>query len=244
MINFQNVSKYYPGKIPGLVDVTVEIPAGEFVFLIGPSGSGKTTFLRLLIRDLLPSKGTITIDNMDISTFNPRTIHLLRRKVGIVFQDFKLLLDRTVFENIAMVLEILGKREKDIAEGVHNVLELVGLSEKKNLFPMQLSAGEMQRTSIARAIVGGPKILLADEPTGNLDPETAWGIMDILKEVNELGTTVIVASHNADIVNKMKKRTLTIQHGGITRDEEKGHYHLEKHAKHGMAKGGKHNADS
>lgn len=243
MIYFNNVSKYYPGKIPGLVDVTVEIPAGEFVFLIGPSGSGKTTFLRLLIRDLLPSSGVITIENADISKFNASNIHILRRKVGIVFQDFKLLMDRTVYENIAMVLEILGKPEHDIEKGVMNVLELVGLPDKRNLFPMQLSAGEMQRTSIARAIVGGPKILLADEPTGNLDPDTAWGIMDILKEVNDLGTTVIVASHNADIVNKMKKRTLTIKGGGVVRDEARGHYHLEKHEKKSVAKGGKHDAN-
>ncbi len=241
MITFNNVSKYYPGRIPGLIDVTVEIPAGEFMFLIGPSGS-KTTFLRLLIRDLLLSKGSITVDNEDISNYTEKNIHLLRRKVGIVFQDFKLLLDRTVFENIAMVLEILGKPEADIERGVMNVLELVGLGDKRNFFPLQLSAGEMQRTSIARAIVGGPKILLADEPTGNLDPETAWGIIEILKEVNDLGTTVIIASHNADIVNKMKKRTLTIHHGSIVRDEVKGHYHLEKHGKFG-SKVGKHDAN-
>jgi cell division transport system ATP-binding protein len=161
--------------------------------------------------------------------------------VGIVFQDFKLLLDRTVYENVAMVLEILGKPERDIELGVMNVLELVGLADKKNIFPMQLSAGEMQRTSIARAIVGGPKILLADEPTGNLDPETAWGIMDILQEIHGLGTTVIVASHNAEIVNKMRKRTLTIHQGKIVRDEAKGHYHLEKRSKVN-AKGGKRDA--
>jgi len=241
MINFTNVSKYYPGKVPGLVDVTVEIPDGEFVFLIGPSGSGKTTFLRLLIRDLIPSSGTITVDNTDIAKLTGANLYLLRRKVGIVFQDFKLLLDRTVYENVAMVLEILGKPERDIEHGVMNVLELVGLAGKRNLFPVQLSAGEMQRTSIARAIVGGPKILLADEPTGNLDPDTAWGIMDILSEIHGLGTTVIVASHNAEIVNKMRKRTLTIQHGQVARDEAKGHYHLEKHQK-SSSKGGKHDA--
>ncbi|MBI5019205.1 cell division ATP-binding protein FtsE [Candidatus Gottesmanbacteria bacterium] len=240
MINFNNVSKYYPGKVPGLVDVTLEIPAGDFVFLIGPSGSGKTTFLRLLIRDLVASAGTLTIDETDVSRLTSSNLYLLRRKVGIVFQDFKLLLDRTVFENVAMVLEILGKPDKEIEQGVMNVLQLVGLADKKNLFPMQLSAGEMQRTAIARAIVGGPKILLADEPTGNLDPDTAWGIMDILQEIHGLGTTVIVASHNADIVNKMRKRTLTVQHGKVVRDEAKGHYHLEKHTK--SAKGGKHDA--
>jgi len=241
MINFTNVSKYYPGKVPGLIDVTVEIPDGEFVFLIGPSGSGKTTFLRLLIRDLVPSSGTLTVDNTDIAKLTSANLYLLRRKVGIVFQDFKLLQDRTVFENVAMVLEILGKHERDIEHGVMNVLELVGLAGKRDLFPVQLSAGEMQRTGIARAIVGGPKILLADEPTGNLDPDTAWGIMDILQEIHGLGTTVIVASHNAEIVNKMRKRTLTIQHGQVARDEAKGHYHLEKHQKN-SAKGGKHDA--
>lgn len=231
MIQCSSVSKYYPGNVPGLVDITVEIPAGEFVFLIGPSGSGKTTFLRLLIRDLIASSGTITIDAMDIKKIPAAKLYLLRRKVGIVFQDFKLLQDRTVFENVAMVPEILGKKEREVHEGVMNVLELVGLKEKRNLFPQQLSAGEMQRTSIARAIVGGPKILLADEPTGNLDPDTAWGIMEILKEVNGLGTTVIVASHNADIVNKMKKRTLTLAHGHIIRDEAHGRYHLVHHEK-------------
>lgn len=240
MIHFDNVSKFYPGKIPGLVDVTVEIPAGEFVFLIGPSGSGKTTFLRLLIRDLLPTSGKITVDTSDIGKFTKANVYLLRRKIGIVFQDFKLLFDRTVYENVAIVLEILGKPEVDIEKDVMNVLELVGLSGKRNLFPLQLSAGEMQRTAIARAIVGGPKILLADEPTGNLDPDTAWGIVEILREVHDLGTTVIVASHNADIVNRMRKRTLTIQHGKITRDEARGHYHLDKHEK--QSKGGKRDA--
>lgn len=232
MISFASVSKFYPGNVPGLVDVTVEIPAGEFVFLIGPSGSGKTTFLRLLIRDLIPSSGVISLDNTDVSSIPSSRLYLLRRKVGIVFQDFKLLLDRTVYENVAMVLEILGSKDIEIQEGVSNVLSLVGLADKRNLFPMQLSAGEMQRTSIARAIVGGPKILLADEPTGNLDPDTAWGIVEILKEIHALGTTVIIASHNADIVNKLKKRTLSLEHGRVIRDEAKGKYHVSKHEKH------------
>lgn len=242
MIRFTQVSKYYPGKVPGIVDLSVEIPDGEFVFLIGPSGSGKTTVLRLLIRDILPSTGSIEIDDMNLSKIKSSTVHTLRRKVGIVFQDFKLLMDRTVYENVAMVLEILGKPSKEITPGVDNVLSLVGLLEKKNLFPIQLSAGEMQRVAIARAIVGGPKTLLADEPTGNLDPDTAWGIMAILEEINKLGTTVVIASHNADIVNKLKKRTLTIEKGRVTRDEEKGHYHLGKHEKK-EHKGGKHDAD-
>lgn len=241
MIRFTSVSKYYPGKIPGIVDLSVEIPDGEFVFLIGPSGSGKTTLLRLLIRDLVPTTGSIMVDEWDLKKLSSRNIYLLRRKVGIVFQDFKLLMDRTVYENVAMVLEILGKSQKDIPQGVNNVLELVGLTDKKNVFPIQLSAGEMQRAGIARAIVGGPKMLLADEPTGNLDPETAWGIIDILEEINRLGTTVIMASHNADIVNRLKKRTLTIEHGRVVRDEAKGHYHLTKHEKKDV-KGGKHDA--
>ncbi len=241
MIRFTDVSKFYPGKIPGIVDLSVEIPDGEFVFLIGPSGSGKTTILRLLIRDLLPTSGNIVIDEYDLKKLTPKNIHLLRRKVGIVFQDFKLLMDRTVYENVAMVLEILGKPVKDIPDGVKNVLELVGLLDKKDVFPIQLSAGEMQRVSIARAIVGGPKMLLADEPTGNLDPETSWGIIDILEEINRLGTTVIVASHNADVVNRLKRRTITIEHGHVVRDEEKGHYHLTKHEKK-EPKGGKHDA--
>lgn len=241
MIRFSSVSKYYPGKIPGLVDVSVEIPDGEFVFLIGPSGSGKTTFLRLLIRDVIPTEGNITIDDWDLSKLTPQTLYLLRRKVGIVFQDFKLLLDRTVYENIALVSEILGKSQRDVEHEVSNVLSLVGLSDKKNMFPLQLSAGEMQRVSIARAIVGGPKILLADEPTGNLDPETSWGILDILQEIHKLGTTIIMASHNADIVNKLRKRTLTIEHGHVTHDEARGHYHLEKHGKISHH-GGKHDA--
>ncbi len=154
MIRFTDVSKFYPGKIPGIVDLSVEIPDGEFVFLIGPSGSGKTTILRLLIRDLLPTSGNIVIDEYDLKKLTPKNIHLLRRKVGIVFQDFKLLMDRTVYENVAMVLEILGKPVKDIPDGVKNVLELVGLLDKKDVFPIQLSAGEMQRVSIARAIAG------------------------------------------------------------------------------------------
>jgi cell division transport system ATP-binding protein len=241
MIRFSSVSKYYPGKIPGLVDVSVEIPDGEFVFLIGPSGSGKTTFLRLLMRDVLASEGTITVDDWDIGKFTPANVYQLRRKVGIVFQDFKLLLDRTVYENIAIVSEILGKSHRDIEHEVSNVLALVGLSEKRDMFPMQLSAGEMQRVAIARAIVGGPKILLADEPTGNLDPETSWGILNIFQEIHKLGTTIIMASHNADIVNKLKTRTLTIEHGKIARDEAKGRYHLEKHGKI-SGHGGKHDA--
>lgn len=198
------------------------------MFLIGPSGSGKTTFLKLLIRELLPTSGVLSIDDKDIAKLHPSKVYALRRNVGIVFQDFKLLQDRTVYENVAMVLEIHGKGHRDIELGVKEVLELVGLSHRSNFFPMQLSAGEMQRTSIARAIVGGPKILLADEPTGNLDPETSWEILDIFEEIHKLGTTVIVASHNAEAVNKLQKRTITLDKGKIVRDDIKGIYHNVK----------------
>lgn len=228
MIRFTSVSKYYPGNVPGIVDLSVEIPDGEFVFLIGPSGSGKTTLLRLIIRDLVPTEGDIHIDEQNVGTMKKTQVYLLRRDVGIVFQDFKLLTDRTVFENVAMVLEILGKPDREIESGVMNVLDLVGLTGKRNLFPQQLAAGEMQRTGIARAIVGGPKILLADEPTGNLDPETSDSIINILEEIHRLGTTVIMATHNADIVNRLKKRTLTIEQGKVVRDEIKGRYHLSR----------------
>ncbi len=236
MIRFDHVTKQYPGHVHALSDVTVEIPDGEFVFLIGPSGAGKTTMLRLLIRDLLPTTGNIHIDNWHVNTLPAPKIHLLRRKVGTVFQDFKLLTDRTVFENVALGLEILGKSDKEIQTRVLDVLELVGLAGKKNSFPLQLAAGEMQRTGIARAIVGGPSILLADEPTGNLDPETSWEVLDILNEINKIGTTIVMATHNANIVNNFKKRTITLTAGKLVNDEAHGKYPVkhakEKHATH------------
>lgn len=231
MIRFNNVSKKYSSHL-ALANVTVEIPSGEFVFLIGPSGAGKTTFLRLLIRDILPTSGTIHVDDLDLGRLPGSHIHELRRKIGTVFQDFKILTDRTVFENVALGLEILGKQDKEIHTRVFDVLELVGLSGKHNSFPRELSYGEMQRTSIARAIVGGPSILLADEPTGNLDPETADEILDILSEINKIGTTVIMATHNATIVNELKKRTLTLHDGRLVSDEVKGRYHVVTKTKH------------
>jgi cell division transport system ATP-binding protein len=226
MIRFDNVTKNFSGHSSALSDITVEIKDGEFVFLIGPSGAGKTTLLRLLIRELTPTKGAIHIDDWNLTELPSSKVYLLRRKVGTIFQDFKLLNDRTVYENVALGLEILGQKSKDITTRVIDVLELVGLADKRNSFPAQLSAGEMQRTGIARAIVGGPSILLADEPTGNLDPQTSWDILEILTEIQKIGTTIIMATHNANIVNDMKKRTITLEHGRISHDEQKGKYHV------------------
>lgn len=224
MIKFKNISKKYPGNSTALENVSLEIADGEFVFLIGPSGAGKTTLLRLLLRDALPTSGTVTVDDIEVSSLPAKKVHLLRRKIGMVFQDFKLLLDRTVFENVAIALEILGKPKGMIEKDVTDILGLVGLREKARYFPQQLSAGELQRTGIARAVVAGPKILLADEPTGNLDPHTSQEILDILTAINNVGTTIIMATHNATIVNDMKKRTVTLDRGKIVHDEQKGKY--------------------
>lgn len=223
MLQFDKVSKKF-GRQVALENVTFKIDKGEFVFLVGPSGAGKTTILRLIIKDILPSSGTIKLDNIDIINLPPNKIPLLRRKVGMIFQDFKVLPDRTIFENIAVALEILGKNNGEIENSVKEILVLVGLSEKRNYFPAQLSAGELQRTSIARAIIGKPNILLADEPTGNLDPKTGWDILKVLNEVNKRGTTVIMATHNVDIVNSMDKRVIKIVKGKVTKDEVKGKY--------------------
>lgn len=232
MIRFDHVSKDFWGIKPALSDISVEIPDGEFVFLIGPTGAGKSTFLKLIIREFVTTQGTVTVDDWDLTTIPQSQIHLLRRHVRMVFQDYKLLMDRTIFENIAVGMEVLGKSQEEIEKGVHDVLELVELSDKTNVFPAQLSAGELQRIGIARAIVGGPKILLADEPTGNLDPETSEEILDILKEVNKMGTTVIVVTHNATLVDKSKKRTITLKAGILEKDEIKGKYHFTKRSSH------------
>lgn len=231
MIRFDNVTKKFSARTSALTDITVEIKDGEFVFLIGPSGAGKTTFLRLLIKESTPTSGSIHVDEWNLEKLRSSQIYLLRRRVGTVFQDFKLLTDRTVYENVALGLEILGKNNKEIRQRVMDILDLVGLADKKNNFPVQLAAGEMQRTAIARAIVGGPSILLADEPTGNLDPQTSWDILDILKEIQSIGTTIVMATHNVSIVNDMRKRTITLGHGKIVRDEEKGKYHIVAHGK-------------
>lgn len=224
MIYFDKVSKKFGQEI-ALDNISFTIKKGEFVFLVGPSGAGKTTLLRLLIKDLLPDSGSIKLGDLDIVNLHKSKLPALRRKIGYVFQDFKILSDRTIYENVAVTLQILGKNEEEIKKRVKETLGLVGLSGKEEKFPTQLSAGELQRVSIARAIIGGSKILLADEPTGNLDPKTGWDILKILNQINKKGTTVIMATHDFDIVNSMDKRVIKIDKGKMVRDQQKGKYH-------------------
>lgn len=224
MLRFKNVSKSFGGKIEVLRNLNFEIVDKEFVFLVGPSGAGKTTILRLILRDFLPTEGEIFVDDFELKKIRSGQIPLLRRTLGIIFQDFKVLFERTVFENVAVALEILGKGKKEIKKEAEEALESVGILDKENYFPIQLSAGEVQRLSIARAIVGNPKIILADEPTGNLDPAASWGILKILNNINKTGKTVLMATHNIDIVNSMKKRVIALDKGKIVRDEKEGKY--------------------
>ena len=223
MLNFEKVSKKF-GKHLALDNITFKVNKGEFVFLVGASGAGKTTILRLIIKDINPTHGLIKLNDIDIVKLSSNKVPILRRKVGMIFQDFKILTDRTIFENIAITLEILGKKPQEIKAKVDEVLSMVGLSQRRNFFPIQLSAGEIQRASIARAIVGKPAMLLADEPTGNLDPKTGWEILRALNEINKNGTTVIMATHNVDIVNSMDKRVIKLAEGKIIKDESKGKY--------------------
>lgn len=225
MIQFESVSKKYPNGQIALEDVNLKIKDGEFVFIVGSSGAGKSTLLKLLTRETRPSTGRILIDEEDILRIPENKIPLLRRKIGTIFQDFKLLLNRTVFENVAVPLEVLSQKESHIEKDVSSILEKVGLLEKANSFPVQLSGGEVQRTSIARAIVGKPEILLADEPTGDLDPKTAREVVELLEKINkEDKTTIIMATHNAGIVNHFKKRVIVLKKGKIEKDEEEGKY--------------------
>lgn len=223
MIRFENLSKKY-GSSTALDDISTEIKQGEFVFIVGPSGAGKSTLLRILTREILPSSGKVYVGNMDITKMKNEEIPNLRRKVGVVFQDFKLLDDRTVFENVALTLEVLGKSDEEIAKSVEHILKLVEIWDKRNLFPRQLSGGEAQRTAIARAIVGKPDVLLADEPTGDLDPKTAWGVIQLLNEINSWGTTILMATHNQEIVNTLKKRVIILKNGKVVKDSKEGKY--------------------
>lgn len=224
MIEFKNVVKQFKDGTVALDKLNFVIESGEFVFIVGPSGSGKTTIFRLLIREFLPTSGSIFLEKEEVNTLHRKKIPALRRKIGSAFQDYKLLWDRTVFENVSLPLEILGRSSRETENEVLEILELVGLKEKGDLFPLQLSGGEIQRTVIARALIAKPSILFADEPTGNLDPATAWQIVKLLKQINEKGKTVIMATHNFDIVDSLKGRVISLEKGKIISDKKKGKY--------------------
>ena len=226
VITFDHVTKVYPAQPnkPALNDVSRQIFAGEFVFLVGHSGSGKTTFIRMLIREVKPTQGHIYIADEDLANMRNWRVPYLRRNIGCVFQDFKLLPNKTVFENVAFALEVIGKSRHVIKTQVPEVLRLVGLQDKLNKRPDQLSGGEQQRVSIARAIVNRPPILICDEPTGNLDPQTSRGIMDLLERINRTGTTVVVATHDREMVDNMRRRVIALDRGNLTRDQDRGVY--------------------
>jgi cell division transport system ATP-binding protein len=225
MISMKNVSKVYvPDKPPALMDVDCEIAQGEFVFIVGHSGSGKSTFIRLLLRELIPSSGQIIVAGQDVIAMKNWKIPYLRRNIGCVFQDFKLLPNKTSYENVAYALEVIGKSRHVIATQVPEVLRLVGLEDKTDSYPDELSGGEQQRVSIARAFVNRPPLLLADEPTGNLDPATSLGIMSLLNRINKTGTTVLVATHDREMVDSMRKRVIALENGKIIRDQSRGVY--------------------
>lgn len=225
MIIFDEVTKKYSSGTTALDNVTFQISDNEFLFLVGPSGAGKTTILRMVLRQIIPTSGSIIIDNIDITNKNYHNTQKLRRSIGVVFQDFKILFDKNVFENIAIALKITNTPRNTIKNEVEEVLSLVGLSDKKLMFPVQLSAGELQRVAIARAIVGNRNTIIADEPTGNLDPKTTWEIMKIFKKLEE-SRTIIIATHNVDIVNSFKKRVITLKDGKIVGDKRSGKYEL------------------
>ena len=213
MIKIEGVSKTYGNGAPALNNLNFDIDDGEFVFVVGASGSGKSTFIKLLLKELNPTEGTITVDDVKLSKLRSRSVAKYRRKIGVVFQDFRLLQDRDVYSNIAFAQRVIGVAPREIKKNVSKVLALVGLSEKYRSNPNELSGGEQQRVALARAIVNKPQILLADEPTGNLDPENSWEIMKLLDKVNRQGTTVIVVTHNMEIVEKMNKRVITMKKG-------------------------------
>ena len=210
-----------------LSEVSIRIHKGEFVFVVGKSGSGKSTFIKLLVKELNPTEGRIFVGGRQVTNLKRKQVSLYRRKIGVVFQDFRLLKNKTVFENVAFAQEIIGMTKRDIARNVPIMLEMVGLKGKEKMYPHELSGGEQQRVAIARALINQPTILLADEPTGNLDPKTAWDIMMLLEEVNKMGTTVVVVTHNNDVVDVMQKRVINLEDGVLVRDEKKGGYQVE-----------------
>ncbi|GAK07238.1 cell division ATP-binding protein FtsE [Geomicrobium sp. JCM 19038] len=224
MITMKRVRKTYPNGVQALNGMNIHIDKGEFVYVVGPSGAGKTTFIKLMIRELKPSEGLIQINGNNLGDLSDKQIPYLRRKIGVVFQDFKLFTKLSVYENIAFALEVIEEDPEQIKTKVMDVLEIVGLKSKARFNTSELSGGEKQRIAIARAIVNQPAILIADEPTGNLDPETAWSIMGTLEEINNRGTTIVMATHNSHIVNTLKKRVIAIENGKVVRDEVGGSY--------------------
>ncbi len=226
MIAFQNVSKIYLGHSPALEDVTFRVNRGEFVSIVGRSGAGKSTIIKLLIGEEKPTKGRVFFGQYEVNKVRDNDLPALRRHIGIVFQDFRLLPQKTAYENVAFALEVAGRPQSEIDELVPQVLDMVGLSDKLNNFPHELSGGERQRVAIARAMVHRPEVIIADEPTGNLDPINTWDIINLLLKINELGTTLMLATHDRDIINQLERRVVTLDHGKVIRDEEKGKYIL------------------
>lgn len=224
MITLNHVSMQYDAAHTALRDVSINIEKGEFVFIVGPSGAGKSTFVKVLTHELIPEKGTVVVNNMEISHLRKSRVPYYRRTLGIIFQDFRLLQEKSVFENIAFVLRVTGAKSREIRDRVNKVLDLVGLAGKGAELPSKLSGGEQQRVAIARALVNRPVLLIADEPTGNLDPNTAQDIMELFNRINHMGTTIIMVTHNKDLVNAMHKRVVTIEEGRIVNDVKKGGY--------------------
>lgn len=226
MIVLDRVTKIYPNKSTALSGINLHIEPREFVTIVGSSGAGKSTLVKLLIKEELQSSGRIIVGGIDYDTLRQRDVPFLRRRIGVVFQDYKLLPNRNIYENVAFALEISGTRNREIKRSVPKILQLVGLSNKHTSFPDELSGGERQRAAIARALVRQPKILIADEPTGNLDPKTAWEIIELLLKINKFGTTILLATHNKEIVNALKRRVITLSRGRIIKDEAEGKYTL------------------
>jgi cell division transport system ATP-binding protein len=225
VINFENVSKQYKNSnLPALDEINLNIEQGEFVFLVGQSGSGKSSLLRLLLKEEIPTSGMVTVDGINVAKLPNRKVPAFRRTMGIVFQDFRLLPGKTVFDNVAFGMEVIGKSKKEIQQRIPALLELVGLEEKAQRLPSELSGGEQQRVALARAFVNKPKLLLADEPTGNLDPSTSVGIMKLLDRINRTGTTIVMATQDVAIVDQMRKRIVQMENGKIIRDQERGMY--------------------
>jgi cell division transport system ATP-binding protein len=227
MIVFENVTKIYEGDIVGMQDVSFHIEKGEFVFLVGPSGSGKSTLINLVLKQLEADQGRILVAGRNLKSLRRRKVPLLRRNIGCVFQDFKLLPNKTVYENVAYALEVVGEPRRAIRRKVPEILNLVGLSDKMSSLPLEVSGGEQQRVSVARAFVNHPPLLLADEPTGNIDPETSIGIMQLLLRINRTGTTVVIATHDRDMVDRMRRRVIGLDGGRMVRDERRGVYDSE-----------------